>query len=584
LSFAVSSFTGLGAGVASGSQHFVSDRAPIQERPVQGRFAISFLMGPFVLASVWIVAAATGFPVQVSVATLLVLFVSAWTSVALVNWSGRLWPVAAGMLGVTAGMLAWTVAASGGYSSPVLLLALAIAPEAWWIMRTRRSLVWGAGATLAVFAAIPLLQAAANLPALAFEAWHWLIPATYLMAFGPRLVAAICDEAVKNSTDDRLSIDDVVDAAILRFKGAGDIIDAGGKSEDLFAVSAPLLLGNGLFDRIHVGDRVAYLHTLSGIMEGQTRRCQIRVRMPSDASGNVFYRPLSVEAHGGSPGFMVLRDDCIVQDLHQAIGDLKDQLAEGEIAKARFLATVSHELRTPLNAIIGFSDMMTYGLAGEFADPRQAEYTRIIRDSGRHLLAVVNAILDISRIESRAYSINCEPFRFAEAASACHEMLIMQAREKAIELRNDVSPSIGEIDADRRAVQQVLINLMSNAVKFTPQGGTVCLTARKTENHLVIDVSDTGIGIDANDLERLGRPFVQLRSDYAREQDGVGLGLSIAKGLVALHGGAMAISSAPGAGTTVTVTLPLKGPAVVPFDGQNSGEEGYPDAAYRKSA
>lgn len=584
LSFAVSSFTGFGAGVESGSQSLVSERASLEERPAQTRFVASLLVGPFALAAVWIVAAATSFPIQASVGTLALLFVYAWSSVAAVNWTGRIGRLAGAALLVAAAMLSWIVAASGGFSSPIMLLALAIAPEAWWVMRTRRALVWGAGAAVASLATIPLLQSVANLPASGFVAWYWLIPGAYALVAAPRIMSAARDALLAKSDDEHTSVEQILDAAILRFQGAGDIIEAGGKSEELFAVAAPLLLGNGLFDRIHVGDRVAYMHALSGLAAGQMKTCQIRVKMPADASGNIFYHLMSIEIHGGTPGMMVVRDDRAAHALQQTIADLQDQLAEGEIAKARFLATVSHELRTPLNAIIGFADMMAYGLAGQFAEPRQAEYTRIIRDSGRHLLAVVNAILDISRIESRAYAIQYEPFRFADAASACHEMLIMQAREKSIELRNDVLPTVGEIDGDRRAVQQILINLMSNAIKFTPQGGTVCLSAHPSGEHLVIDVSDTGIGIDQNDLERLGRPFVQLRNDYARDQDGVGLGLSIAKGLVALHDGAMTIASAPGAGTTVTVKLPVKGPVVASRDDKTVEEKGYHDAAFRKSA
>jgi len=584
LSFAVTSFTGFGAGVQNGSQHFVSDRAPVGERPAQVRLAASLLVGPFALAAVWIVAAATSFPIQVSVATLAVLFVCSWSAVAIVNWTGRIGPAAAGVLVLAAGLLSWIIAASGGFSSPVMLLALAIAPEAWWTMRTRRSLVWGAVASAATLAGSSLVQFAADLPAPEFVAWHWLIPGLYSLLAGPRLIAASRDVIVARSVGEQPRVEDVIDAAVLQFRGVGDIVEVGGKSGELFGVAAPLLLGNGLFDRVHVGDRVAYLHALSGLAVGEVKRCHIRVRMPADASGNVHYRPLSVEMHGGSPGLMLLRDDSVEAELRRTIAELREQLAEGEVAKARFLATVSHELRTPLNAIIGFSDMMAFGLAGEFAEPRQAEYTRIIRDSGRHLLSVVNAILDISRIESRAYSIKCDPFRFADAASACHEMLIMQAREKSIELRNDVAPSTGEINGDRRAVQQILINLMSNAIKFTPNGGTVHLSAKRSGPNLVFEISDTGIGIDQDDLDRLGRPFVQLRNDYAREQDGVGLGLSIAKGLVALHDGAMTISSAPGAGTTVTVKLPLDGPAVAADEDNRLEQEGYPHAEIRKSA
>jgi cell cycle sensor histidine kinase DivJ len=574
----------LGAGIQSGSQRFVSERAPAEERPAQQRFVATLLMGPFLLALVWVVAAAANLHVQATVAALLALFVPAWSCVAFVNWSASLKPAATVMLAVAAMLMAWTIAASGGFSSPVLLLSLAFAPECWWIFRTRQSFIWGAAATIAIWAGVVAIQAVAGTPATSFAVWHWLIPGLYMLAAAPRLISAINEMFVSRALGANPDVEDMIDAAILRFEGAGDIIEVGGKSEEFFGVAAPFLLGGGLFDRIHVGDRVTYMHALSGLSNGESRHCCVRIRMPADEAGNVFFRPALVEIHDGEPGVMVLRDDSVADDMRRTIADLQRQLAEGEMAKARFLATVSHELRTPLNAIIGFSDMMAQGLAGQFADPRQAEYTRIIRESGNHLLAVVNAILDISRIESRAYSIRCEPFRFAEAAFACHEMLTMQAREKLIEFRNEVSPDIGEINGDRRAIQQVLINLISNAIKFTPQGGTVCMAARLSGPHLVFQVSDNGIGIDQDDLERLGRPFVQLRNDYAREQDGVGLGLSIAKGLVALHDGAMTIASAPGAGTTVSVKLPLKGPSISAPGLSKSGEEGASDAVFRQSA
>jgi cell cycle sensor histidine kinase DivJ len=230
--------------------------------------------------------------------------------------------------------------------------------------------------------------------------------------------------------------------------------------------------------------------------------------------------------------------------------------------------------------------MLAYEMVGTFSDPRQKEYATMIRDSGSHLLGVVNSILDVSKIESGAYPIQPEPFAFAEAASVCHAMLGVQAAAKSVELVNKVTPAIGEVCADRRAVQQVLINLLSNAVKFTPAGGSVTLDASRRGRMLVVRVADTGIGIAEEDLARLGHPFVQVQNDYTRQFDGAGLGLSIAKGLVALHGGTMTIQSTPGAGTVVSITLPLQAAStstaeVIAFE-EKTEEDGH--AAFRKSA
>ena len=182
------------------------------------------------------------------------------------------------------------------------------------------------------------------------------------------------------------------------------------------------------------------------------------------------------------------------------------------MAKGRFLAVVSHELRTPLNAIIGFSDMLMNEMFGAFKDPRQKEYVGLVRDSGQHLLAVVTSILDVSRIESGAYAAEPEPFRFMEAVDMCQSMMSLQAQTKNIDLQTQIAPDAGDINADRRAVQQILINLVSNAIKFTPNGGDVVVGAKRIGSRLHFWVRDTGIGIAEEDFANLGKPFMQIRT------------------------------------------------------------------------
>ncbi|TIV03270.1 MAG: HAMP domain-containing histidine kinase, partial [Mesorhizobium sp.] len=254
----------------------------------------------------------------------------------------------------------------------------------------------------------------------------------------------------------------------------------------------------------------------------------------------------------------VLRENDEVAALREELATAREAAAAAEVAKGRFLAVVSHELRTPLNAIIGFSDMLLHEMFGAFRDPRQKEYVALVRESGQHLLSVVTSILDVSRIEAGAYATELEPFRFADAADLCRSMMRPLAEAKSIALGAQIAPDAGEINADRRAVQQILINLVSNALKFTPDGGSVVIGAKRVGSRLHFWVS--GIGIAEEDMANLGKPFMQIQNDYTRRFEGTGLGLSLVKGLVALHEGTMSIESAPGEGTTVTISLPVNGP------------------------
>jgi cell cycle sensor histidine kinase DivJ len=217
---------------------------------------------------------------------------------------------------------------------------------------------------------------------------------------------------------------------------------------------------------------------------------------------------------------------------------------------------MSHELRTPLNAIIGFSDMLANDQL--VLDPaRKFEYAKLINDSGRHLLSVVNGILDMSKMESGNFEITPEPFAPAPAIRSCCDILALKAQEAGVDLKTRIAADLPEVVADRRAVNQILINLVSNAIKFTLRGGRVCVSALRDGPKLVVAVEDTGVGIGETDLPRLGEAFFQARASYDRRHDGTGLGLSIVKGLVRLHGGDIDIRSRLGDGTRVTVRLPI---------------------------
>jgi cell cycle sensor histidine kinase DivJ len=218
---------------------------------------------------------------------------------------------------------------------------------------------------------------------------------------------------------------------------------------------------------------------------------------------------------------------------------------------------VSHELRTPLNAIIGFSQMLTNEECTRLDSAQRRNYARIIDESGAHLLSLVNDILDSSKMETGDYQITPEPFAPAPVISSCCDLLAFKAREVGLELAMRFDDSLPEIVADKRAFKQILINLLSNAVKFTGQGGRVTVGARTDGSIFVVTIADTGIGVCADDLPRLGYPFFQARTASNRRHDGTGLGLSIVKGLITLHGGQLDIASRSGKGTCVTVRLPM---------------------------
>jgi cell cycle sensor histidine kinase DivJ len=366
---------------------------------------------------------------------------------------------------------------------------------------------------------------------------------------------------------------------ITRHGRNGAVLFVSPAAEPLFGVRAGELAGHGLFDRVHVADRPAYLTALADAAAlGEARSVEFRIRRNSDADphGGHFAwiemrcRPLdpAVTVSSGREVVAVLRDVTERKVQERALEIARKESERIHSAKSRFLATMSHELRTPLNAIIGFSDMLSND-AIELDATRECEYAKLINESGRHLLSVVNVILDMSKMESGNFEITPEPFAPAPAIRSCCDILVLKAQEAGVELKTRIAADLPEIVADRRAVNQILINLISNAIKFTPHGGRVSVSAICDGPKLVVMVEDTGVGIGEADLPRLGEAFFQARAAYDRRHDGTGLGLSIVKGLVRLHGGDMDIRSRLGAGTQVTVRLPVNcegiRPAVEPI-------------------
>jgi cell cycle sensor histidine kinase DivJ len=346
---------------------------------------------------------------------------------------------------------------------------------------------------------------------------------------------------------------------VIRHGRNGSVLSAPQAAESIVGVQASELLGNGLFDRVHVADRPAYLAALADAASlNEERSLELRIRCGAGQFRWVDMRCLPRESGAGEREVIaVLRDISERKSQDRAIETARAESERADAAKIRFIATMSHELRTPLNAIIGFSDMLT-NESLELDPRRKLEYAKLINDSGHHLLSVVNGILDVSKMENGNFEITPEPFTPAPAIESCADLLALKAQDAGVELTMRIAPDLPDVAADRRAFNQILINLISNAVKFTPRGGRVTVSARCDGPKLAVTVEDTGVGIGESDLPRLGEAFFQGRASYDRRHDGTGLGLSIVKGLVHLHGGEVDIKSRLGEGTRVTVRLPFE--------------------------
>lgn len=229
---------------------------------------------------------------------------------------------------------------------------------------------------------------------------------------------------------------------------------------------------------------------------------------------------------------------------------------EANHAKSRFLANMSHEIRTPLNAILGFADTMRGEIFGPLGSERYTDYADDIYLSGRHLLELIDDILDISRIEVGEYPIQQENVAAAEIVEECATLVESMVKASNLVLRTEIPEKTVNLFADRRALKQVVLNLMANAVKFTPDGGEIVVSVRPDDRSCTLCVSDTGIGIADEDLANITKPFERGRVGAYEHKDGIGLGLAITKSLVEMHAGTMTIDSQPGEGTAVSVTFP----------------------------
>lgn len=257
-----------------------------------------------------------------------------------------------------------------------------------------------------------------------------------------------------------------------------------------------------------------------------------------------------------------------ITEEYERRNQLLDAINAAELAnrtKSAFLANMSHELRTPLNAIIGFSEILTGQLFGKLENERYLDYAKDINDTGKHLLTVLNDLLDISRIEAGFVTLDEGTIDIRQMIRSCARMLSDRVTEAGLSLTLDIPPDLPALYGDETRLRQVLINLLINSVKFTPRGGSISMRAESaSDGGIDIEVTDTGVGISEEDLERVMEPFQQAEQALSRTYGGVGLGLSLARNLTELHGGTISLMSKEGVGTKVRIRLPTDRVRVFP--------------------
>jgi cell cycle sensor histidine kinase DivJ len=476
-----------------------------------------------------------------------------------------------------AGLITYCAWLTGGLASWLIPWMVVVPLEAA-LAADRRIVAWAAavaGLGLAVLVAAQWSGYGFTAQALPLSPmWLALIGAMSAMSYAAALAVMVqlvygqSDNAVRAGEERcRLLAEHVTDM-ITCHDEKGRVSFASHAAQQLFGEPTQKLLGDGLFERVHVADRPAYMTALSrSLANNEPMAVEFRVRRagPADTPRYVWVemrcRPLDQTVNGTllRPGIVAVTRDISERKAQETeLLRKRDEVESASRAKTQFLANMSHELRTPLNAVIGFSEILNRELYGTLGEARYRDYARLIHESGEHLLSVVNGILDMSKIEAGKFNIVKEPFDVAPLVKSCCDLMRHTAEQRSLSLIMDVASGIPELPADKRACKQMLLNIISNAIKFTDPAGWVRVSARQAGETVEFSVADNGIGIAEADLPKLGNPFVQANNSYDRNHDGAGLGLSVVKGLARLHGGRLDLVSVLGQGTTATVVLPLE--------------------------
>ncbi|MFT3809295.1 MAG: PAS domain-containing sensor histidine kinase [Micropepsaceae bacterium] len=479
---------------------------------------------------------------------------------------------AAAKAGATASLtllIAYLCSLTGGLTSPFLPWLLVL-PADGALTRQPRMILWSAGATafgimtLALIAptgltAAPLLPAAdtalvRTLVALAAGAYAgaaiWSVTRAERNAQAAARRGALVFQAVTEGAGD----------LILRMTPAGELRFVSAAGAGLLGFDPAALVGRSVFDFVAPGDRAVLSETLLDAAHLK-RPTSAEVRMMRGGGGLAWMEfrcdPVNDGAWGREVDIVAVgRDTSVRRAFEDQLARSRDLAERANSSKSSFLANMSHELRTPLNAIIGFSDVMRQEMFGAVTVPKYKEYAGLIHDSGRHLLDLIGDVLDMSKIEAGKFELTPEPVDAGELIAKCLETVKVTAEKKKVTLTANLAAAPGLV-ADRRALKQILLNLLSNAIKFTPAGGTVEIATATKAGWFWLGVADDGVGIGEEDLKRLGKPFEQAAGAYTREHEGTGLGLSLVRSFVEMHGGRLEIESALGEGTTVRAFLPM---------------------------
>ncbi len=472
------------------------------------------------------------------------------------------------------GLLSWSVAQTGGFSSPLIGLFACAPVEAYltgrrWFVRTV-SLLTLAG--LAMSASLSMvLEVVSQIQPIEIMLYATL-GILYALSVAVRIVRAnqfrdLQAQATRRAIQQLHHVTHDVFLVIERDGVVGQVF---GAVRAVLDCDGSDLEGTGLFDRVHVSDRPSLLSALDDV-HTRSDRATVEVRVKAGGTGSSQHflwaeidLSIAQSAQGQREIFALVRDVTAAKDQANVLMQAREKAEASDAAKGRFLATMSHELRTPLNAIIGFADILNEEVFGALANEQQREYVTLIRDSGGHLLQLVNDLLDMSKLDAGHFQILAEPFNLEKVIDRCTRLVGQQIEQAGLELRLDIPDDLPDLVADQRAVRQMLINLLSNACKFTPGGGRVTIRARQDGPMMVLTVSDTGIGIAAQDLPKIGQPFFQANIAYDRDHQGTGLGLSVVNGLCELHEGSLKVRSTEGEGTSVSICLPFSGPKNLP--------------------
>jgi cell cycle sensor histidine kinase DivJ len=471
-----------------------------------------------------------------------------------------------------AALIGYLAALTGGVVSP-LVVWLALVPAEAALAGGRSAVMRAGAAACAALIVVAAVEAAGHLPVTNLAAALAPIPVWEIYAVS--ILAAVVQAAlVAAAAQDRQRSADQAAAAgaamyrfladnamdlITRHSADGRIRFASPSSYALLGRVPDEILGLAPAALVHGDDLKAMQAAfVEASYFGRAARVEVRLR---HRDNNYIWTEIRCRPAALVPGDVadivaVTRDISERKAQERALIEARDAALSASRAKSRFLANMSHELRTPLNAIIGFSEVMTREMFGPVGSARYQEYSRLIHESGGHLLELINGVLDMSKIEAGKFELYEELFVLEDAVESAVRFVRMQAERGGVVLRTHIAPGARTIFADKRAIKQILVNLLSNGVKFTPRGGEVQVRVSVDARGLELAVSDTGVGIAPADVQRLGQPFEQVEGEHVRSKEGTGLGLALVKGLAAMHGGDAQLESVLGEGTTVRVRLP----------------------------